>query len=771
MSIRSLHPLSLAILFAASTMLALAVMLVCAFPRPAHAATTPSPHPPHQEEPPSERHSFTRTRAVTIEHIASYGDMIHTVVSSGTLAYLGEGGSLVVLDMSDPDNPVRISDKLLSSTSSAYHIHISASGIAYVSVGDEGVFLVDVTDPYNLALLGFYPTPDYAGEVATSETITGTYAFVSGHDWGIIVVDVSNPASPTRVTSYQTGGSVVGITHDPTDPLIYVADTDTGLHILDVSDPTDPHRVGTYPFQHPMAYFQHIQVEGDYAYVSAGPVGGLQIFNVSAPTRPALVGSYQPASGVDGIHIVGDLAYLAGWNRGLFIVDISTPSDPQYVSNYTTPGYAQDVRLIGDTVVVAAGPDGLHIVDVSTPLSPAHTGTYDWTEWFGSIERVDDVFFFNKFGRINMMNLQDPHKPVILETYGSQQETTGSSIQVVEDLLYASARDEFYILNIANPAQPILVGRFVTEQIIYSLNVVGDIAYVGVLKSLLLVNISDPQNPFLMGSYPVERTVHGTDVVGNLAFLANSYDDLLLLDVSTPENPTLVGRCEIKSGLLGVQVVEGIAFMAADTGNLKLVDVSNSAVPAIIGEYDPKEGSYRDNTLSVVDNLVFAANSRELRINDISNPAQPDVVASHRIQFGLSDLLVWDDMVYALGSAGQMHIFRYEVEPLPAEPLETVTINSPTTADIKHTLRLSATVNPASTLLPVTYTWEADEHPPVVHTANLVDFNTFVWDTPGTYAITVTATSADGTTTTSSTTIDMMYHRSAYLPLVRGGTE
>lgn len=80
---------------------------------------------------------------------------------------------------------------------------------------------------------------------------------------GLQVIDVSNPANPQRVGSYDTSGSAYGVAMNGN--WIYVADGNSGLQVIDVSDPANPPRVGRYDTK---GTAMSVAVSGNYAYVA-----------------------------------------------------------------------------------------------------------------------------------------------------------------------------------------------------------------------------------------------------------------------------------------------------------------------------------------------------------------------------------------------------------------------------------------------------------------------------------------------------------------------
>ena len=112
------------------------------------------------------------------------------------------------------------------------------------------------------------------------------------------------------------------------------------------------------------------------------------------------------------------------------------------------------------------------------------------------------------------------------------------------------------------------------------------------------------------------------------------------------------------------------------------------------------------------------------------------------------------------GSAGGYDIGADE---FVSTPPSTVTLTGPTQGRINTGYTFTATVSPASTTPPLTYTWQASEHATVIHTADLDDTMPFTWTTGGTKAITVTVQN-DGGNQTGTLTITLQSR--VYLPLV-----
>ena len=121
-----------------------------------------------------------------------------------------------------------------------------ADGYAYIADSSNGLVVVDVSDPANPIGAGGYDTSGYAYGVAVS----GDYAYVADEINGLVVVDVSDPANPTYMGDYETSDNARGVAvsgdyaylADGTGGLVVVGPDSDGDHMADVNDvfPHDP---------------------------------------------------------------------------------------------------------------------------------------------------------------------------------------------------------------------------------------------------------------------------------------------------------------------------------------------------------------------------------------------------------------------------------------------------------------------------------------------------------------------------------------------------
>jgi hypothetical protein len=241
---------------------------------------------------------------------------------------------------------------------------------AYVGAGDFGLQIVDISDPSNPTFKGSYDTLNYAyGGVV----LFGNYAYVEvGGDWdGLQIIDVSDPSNPTFKGSYNT--PYWGVEVALSENYAFVLTHDGCLQIINVTDPSNP----TFKSSYNVPYRAHgIAVSGNYAYV-ANNRWGLQIIDISDPANPTFKGLYDTPDRACEVAVFGNYAYVADRDSGLQIIDINNPSNPTFKGSYDTPDRAYDVVVFGNYAYVADWDSGLQIIDISDPSNPTFEGSYD----------------------------------------------------------------------------------------------------------------------------------------------------------------------------------------------------------------------------------------------------------------------------------------------------------------------------------------------------------------------------------------------------------
>lgn len=194
-----------------------------------------------------------------------------TIIVSGKYAYSGDfGGGLLIFDITNPEHPKYISS-CDESTGTAGGIVLSESYV-FLANEENGLQIVNVANPLKPILVGAYPVPGYAYDVAVS----GKYAYIADGASGLQIVDINQPSNPIFVSSYYVpkGAWCVAVF----DHYVAVGDQNNTLHVVDVTNPSKPTFAGSCSMQ---SWVANVNVLKDYAYVACN--SGLKIVKLNCP--------------------------------------------------------------------------------------------------------------------------------------------------------------------------------------------------------------------------------------------------------------------------------------------------------------------------------------------------------------------------------------------------------------------------------------------------------------------------------------------------------
>jgi len=353
---------------------------------------------------------------------------------SGDRAYVGGfGAGLAVLDLSDPVAPVMLGEV---TTGGAYGALALGPDRLYVA-GYEGVEILAVPGDLSVAPVGALDTPGHARSIAG----TGEYVFVSDGDLpdGVLVVDVSDPSSPTVAAAIPTPTATGDLAIEGDHAYVVLQ---TGLAVYDVSDPEAPTPVGSLAIDP-----GRLAVSGGFAYLVGGWPGTLSVVDVSAPAAPALVTSYEIAyDNFNGIAVFGNRVYLPSVFEGVFIVDVSNPAAPSLLGVMDTPAGPRDVAVVGSIAYVAFNDSGVHAFDLADPASPVEVARIAMPWIARSLAAAGEVLYVaTHYTGLHVVDISVPTAPRVIG--GVQTAGRASDLAIGPDAVYVA--DDYAGLSIA----------------------------------------------------------------------------------------------------------------------------------------------------------------------------------------------------------------------------------------------------------------------------------------------------------------------------------
>lgn len=516
---------------------------------------------------------------------------------------------LRIIDVSNHSNPQEIA---------VLHLPGYADGLdvvghyVYLANSEGGLRVIDVSDPRNPLEIGFFNT--FASDVK----VAGQYAYVAAGEEGFKVFDISNPQNPRLTGILECGARFWGVFVEQN--LAYALYHDYGLMIIDISNPFAPLNLASCDLS--SEYVSAVFVKGQYAYV-ADQDQGLRIIDVTHPKDPQEVGFFIAPGFARGVWVDGDFAYLGCENAGLRIINITDPQNSQEVGNYDTAGNFTDVYVHAGYAYVASEGFGLRILDISNPGEPREIGRHSIFDDIEAIAGTNSLLFLAKrYKGLEIMDISQPADPQSLALVQTSQDI--DRVYVQGSYAYVANGCSLLIIDVANPKKPQIVSVCRISCSINGIYLSGH--YIYVVDSdlgLRIIDVSDPFSPQEVGFYPISSWTMDVWVEDSFAYVATDKEGLKILDVANPVTPRLVGSLDTPGETYAVDVDDHFAYLADYSGGLRIIDLSDKANPQ---EIDFHNASKAARQVCVAGGYIYLAGYDGLfifRFGNVPPPSTP----------------------------------------------------------------------------------------------------------------------------------------------------
>ncbi len=515
----------------------------------------------------------------------------------GQYAYLtNRYNGMDIVDVSVPNNPVFLGNWGYGLMPYSYSVWVKDS-VAYLASLVYGLVIIDVTNPVTPTKLTTYPFVNCA-DVAVQDD----FAYVVG-DGKLLVLDVSNPATPESVGACETPGSARRLCLSGDGNYVYVADGDAGLTIVDVSSPSLPEVCGgvaTYDFG------WDVWIVGRYAYV-ADREAGLTIVDVEDPQHPTVVGNcVTPGEDIhfQGVFAGSHYAYLADDDAGLEIIDISLPTNPMLVGSFGTSGLngATEVAIHDSCAYLIDRSDGLKILDISEAYAPRLVGVFEDDRSRGLSLNYPYAYVASENTDLMVIDVSDSTNPCLIGTYDTP--IGAQDVYTVDTITYLVGGNQLFVINVTSPYNPSLMGSVELNtsgdpRIVRDIYVKDSYAYIvcndtaEIFSGVTIVDISAPYAPQVVSEYAVDYFAFSVWVHESKAYIGEGMicepdapGRLEIINVADPENPFYLGEYNIPDGIVLGIYVDSVAYLASGAAGIKVLDVSEPDNPELICEYN-----------------------------------------------------------------------------------------------------------------------------------------------------------------------------------------
>ncbi len=495
-----------------------------------------------------------------------------------------------------------------------------AFGVTYhVALGGDTVFY----GSGSLLLAASATTDAPKGQVDVGGTIyaisvSGDHAFLAVFRRGLVVVDISDPAS-MRVLG-ASGTPLVALDVEVVGNTAFVAGGWDGMVLFDVSDPASPARVGVSKADR---YSVGVAVKGNLAVVAeAGD--GIRLVDVSTPSSPRQLASVSTSNDADDATFSGSDLFVANGYDGLLVLDVSDPSSPTARGSLSLPGYTGHISISGSMAWVAGDFGGLHLVDISNPASPRLLSTTRPERGVPVATAVRGATGWVSLYSAGAarMDASDPTAPSTKAWFPGAGECRDVGASAGHAVVVDSSGVRLHILDPDASGGPAEVSSVALSGAPAALVTSGGKAYVVMdWYGLSVVDVSDLTAPTVEGSISLPGHPQDVALAGQYALVPSRDEGLLVVDVTHPSSPSLAGTLELEGNLYGITVQGDTAYIARGSTGISAVDISDPVHPRLLGTV-ATSGIALDVALSG-SSLLVADYYDGLSVVDVENPSTP----------------------------------------------------------------------------------------------------------------------------------------------------
>ena len=259
----------------------------------------------------------------------------HEVFVESDYAYVTTNDALVIIDISNPRSPERISEINMEGYSP---VAVVRDELAYIiNMASHEFLIVNVSSPENPDTIGRYdPDLDWENfdDLMIKLALVNNYLYVLSNVLDLMVFNVQDPTNPILIGEYNTGEGNAGLAI--ANDILFYTNNEIGIKVLNITNRTTPYQIASLNMDRGVF---DLDIHEDILYVS-NYFFGVVLLNVSDPFNPRVISSLGETPNLNdpprSRAVSGDDTFLAiaKMERGVSYVDVSDPTNPHEVALY-----------------------------------------------------------------------------------------------------------------------------------------------------------------------------------------------------------------------------------------------------------------------------------------------------------------------------------------------------------------------------------------------------------------------------------------------------
>lgn len=339
-------------------------------------------------------------------------------------------------------------------------------------------------------------------------------------------------------------------------------------------------------------------------------------------------------------------------------------------------GVTQAVAAQGNYLYVGVG-SRMTAFDISDPTSLKELGST--VPLNGTVTGIalegNEAYASAGGGGIYVVSLANPASPVVVGSYQSHGYAEGLTVSG-SYVFVADGPDGLQILNVTDGASPHFLASVYSSDYVFGVSVAGGVAYLAAGGSgILTVDVSDPATPVPDGRLALPGYAYGVSVSGGAAYVAGGWGGIQVVDTSNPADPKLVGSSNTTGWAMGLSLDGGTAFVAEGESGLQIYLLRGQGLTHVGGFHT--SGSTVVG-LSMESGLAFLADANQgVLVVDVSNPSHPRELGSYSTLSAAESVAIAGPYVYVGSTNDFLRVVDISDPTLPKELGGFATIGYP----------------------------------------------------------------------------------------------
>ena len=571
------------------------------------------------------------------------GGPCYCVAVKGNYAYIGNGLTLQVLDVSNTGNPKVVGELL---TNTLIRKVVVSGNYAYTISPFQ---IIDISNPTNPVLVStVQPTAEYPYP-PTAIIVQGNYAYVGDFYGFVVIIDVSDPSNPQEVGRMLAAGEIVQSIVIK-DTILYATTYDSpGMDVFSISNPYAPYHIklagaGSSPGSS-MAINNH--------YLYLGTPSTFLIFDISDLSSPRYINGIAVGSDVCSISVTDTIAYIIQDTIGLTQIDISDTNNIRILSIINNPfAFPYDDPyggLVGGTIsypyaYIASG-TGLWIVNIEKPDSIRSVYFFP-TGWYVNkivVDSSDHAFLAELHGGLKILDFSDPSSPKLIAHYLPDEQVI--DVAVDNNFAYLLCDSDLQVLDVTDLASPKLFGKVPFNDTITT-TILGNFDFLYLYGStiyaarksqkLFAIDIGNPNDPQIRNTYGLRDIPVGISRSNNYIYVADSDTGIQIFNTSNPNYLVEDGFLRIVP-LRGLAIEKNKLFVIGwegtelGKGAFAKYDIINPLSPTLKYMLNVPGGIMTFVDIKTEDHFAYLAYNNTLLVVSITNPDSGQIIYSGNV--------------------------------------------------------------------------------------------------------------------------------------------